>query len=115
MNRTIVTSLVICIALITLTGCQKSQESDSGLIQRARLVGNENLQLKKQLEEKDLKIAQLEKDIEQLKTEKAQAAQKAGDTNFRIMQIVAETEKKNQALVQENEKLKQELKKLKVQ
>lgn len=115
MNRTFAISLLLGITFMMLAGCQESKGSDTALIQRARLVGNENLQLKKQLEEKNQQIAQLKENIEQLETEKAEAARKAGDTNFRIMQIVAETEKRNEALTQENEKLKNRLEELKSQ
>ena len=112
MNRMIVMSLVICIILVMLTGCQ---ESNANLIQRARLVGNENLKLKKQLEEKDLQIAQLQKDIEKLEAEKLQETQKSGDTNFRLLQLLGEAEKNKETLMQENEALKAELEKLKTQ
>ena len=115
MNRIMIALMAACIVLVSLTGCQESEGSDTALIQRARLVGNENLQLKKQLEEKDQLIAQLKENIEQLEIDKAEAARKAGDANFRIMQIVAETEKRNDALRQENEKLKNQLEELKSQ
>jgi hypothetical protein len=115
MNRIMIALMAACIVLVSLTGCQESEGSDTALIQRARLVGNENLQLKKQLEEKDQLIAQLKENIEQLEIDKAEAARKAGDANFRIMQIVAETEKRNEALTQENEKLKNQLEELKSQ
>ncbi len=111
MNRTILMSLLVCISIL-LTGCQ---ESDSNLVQRARFVGNENLKLKNQLKEKDLEIAQLKKDIQNLEAENVRAAQAAGDANIKILRTLAETEQGNQALLQENEKLKEELEKLKAQ
>lgn len=112
MKHMIVTLSVFCIVLIMMAGCQ---ESDSTLVQRARLVGNENLKLKDQLQEKDQQIAQLKEDIEKLEAEKVQIIQESGDTNIKIMRIVAETEQRNQALTDENAKLKEELEKLKAQ
>ncbi len=112
MRKMIVISLVSVMAVLLLGGCQESQ---SNQIQRARLVGHENLQLKKQLEAKDAEIAQLKKAMEKLRTEKDDASKQFGDTNIRVMQIIAETEKKNQQLIKEVEELKAEIKTLKAQ
>lgn len=112
MRHLIISSMTAVMALLLLAGCQ---ESESSQIQRARLVGNENLHLKKQLAAKDAEIEQLKKDIETIKAEKDAETQKFGETNIRIMQIVAETENRNQTLSQENQQLKAELEKLKNQ
>lgn len=107
--RQVISGLIVpIIAVLLLTGCQESQSSQ---IQRARLVGRDNLKLKKQIEVKNTEIAQLKKDIEQLQAAKDEAARKSGETNFRVMQIVAESEKQNAQLRQENAKLKAELEK----
>ena len=112
MRHLILASLAGIMGVLLLTGCQ---ESESGQIQRARLVGRENLQLKKQIEAKDAEIAQLKKDLQDLQAAKDQASQQAGNTNFRVMQIVAETEKQKEQLQIENKALKAELEKLKAQ
>lgn len=112
MRKTIITSLAGLMAVLLLTGCQ---ESESSQIQRARLVGRENLQLKKQIDAKETEIAQLKKDIEQLKIDKDKVSQQSGETNIRVLQIMAETENKNALLTLENEKLKAELEQLKSQ
>lgn len=114
MNRTIVMSLAVCIALSMLTGCQKT-ESDAGLVQRARLVGSENLKLKKEIEQKDARIAQLEQQIEELKVQNAKAIEESGEANFKLVQILADSEKTNEQLRQEIETLRAELEKLKTQ
>ncbi|MBC8378934.1 MAG: hypothetical protein H8E62_07155 [Planctomycetes bacterium] len=112
MIRIVLISLVVCITMITLTGCQ---ESDSNLVQRARLVGNENLKLKNQLKEKDQEIALLKKDFENLEAEKALAIEEAGNANFKILQLLLESEQNKEKLIQKNAILKEELEKLKAQ
>ena len=112
MKRTILMSLIACIAVPMLTGCQ---ESDSSMVQRARLVGNENLKLKKEIEEKDARITQLQKQIEDLKAENAKAMEESGNANFKLVQMFADSEKANEKLTQENKELKEQLQKLKAQ
>ena len=106
MNRKTILPLTLCLVLFGLGGCQ---ESDSRLVQRARLVGTENLKLKEQIEEKNEQIAALKEKIETIQAENAKALEEAGQANIRILQIVAETEKRNQALQQENETLRKQL------
>ncbi len=112
MRHLVLVSLAGVMAVLLLTGCQESQ---SGQIQRARLVGRENLQLKKQIEAKDAEIAKLKNDLEQLQAAKDKASQQAGDANIKVMRIVLETEKRNTLLQKENEALKAELEQLKGQ
>jgi septal ring factor EnvC (AmiA/AmiB activator) len=58
--------------ILLLSGCH-SPQSDSDIVRRARLTGDENIQLKKQLTEKDTRIKDLNKEID--KREKENAAQ----------------------------------------
>ena len=63
MKKTTISLLVLCLAIgicITLLGCGKNTDSTS--IKRAKLVGNENIELKKQLTLKDKEI-QKQKDL----------------------------------------------------
>lgn len=112
--RYLVLSTLAAAMAVMLCGCQES-ESESAQIRRARLVGNENLQLKKDLAAKDAEIKQLKKEIEKIEAEKAEQIQKSGDANIKIMKIVLESEQKNAALQAENKTLKAELEKLKKQ
>lgn len=102
--------LAAVLGTLLLAGCQKS---DASQIRKARLIANENLKLKKQLAEKDAQIQDLKKQIEQIEAEKAKADEEFGSTTIKTLQMVAETEDRNQALTLENEKLKEELEKLK--
>jgi outer membrane murein-binding lipoprotein Lpp len=102
--------LTAVLGTLLLAGCQKSE---TGQIRKARLVANENLQLKKQLAEKDTQIQDLKKQIEEIEVEKAKADEKFGSTTIKTLQMLAETEDRNQALTLENEKLKEEIESLK--
>lgn len=112
MKRILATLLLVGLAVVLLAGCQ---ESESDMIQRARIVANQNMKLENQLEQKDQQIAELQEQVEQLKAENDRITQESGDTNFKVMQIVLESEKRNEALQKENEALKEELENLKTQ
>ncbi|HOK67393.1 MAG TPA: hypothetical protein PK054_10665 [Anaerohalosphaeraceae bacterium] len=85
------TSIRLCCAVLAVlmlgTGCQ---ESGRRIDRRAQLVGQENLQLKKQIQEKDREIERLKKEIEALQ-EKAQKDEELhGQTYTKMMEIVAD-------------------------
>ena len=89
--RQILTVTAVFLTIIAiLGGCGGSSGSDSAQIGRARMVGNENLKLKKQLDEKDLEIKDLEQKIADMEAENAKAMQDCGDANLKIMQLMAE-------------------------
>lgn len=106
-----VLSLTIAIAIcITLSGCGK--DTDSASIKRAKLVGNQNIELKKQLELKDAEI-QKQKDLfAQKEQEFADTQEKAGDTTLKLMQNIIQTSQLNETLSAENLKLKEKIKQL---
>lgn len=108
MKRTTIFMFAALLGLSFLAGCQESEASQ---IRRARIVANENIQLKKQLEEKDQEIEELKKEIERVELEAAEEVQQAGDTSIKSMRLLLESEKHNEALILENEKLKEQLKK----
>ena len=110
MKRTL-TGMAFFVVMALLSGCSGSATSESAQISRARMVGNENLKLKKQLADKDLQIKDLKKKNSDLEAEKAKIIQDSGDTNIKVMRIVAETEKRNQELTAENQTLKEQLEK----
>lgn len=108
MKYTMILMILLALGALLLTGCQ---ESESSQIQRARIVANENLQLKEQLDEKDQQIADLKKEIERIETEAAKKVETTGETIINSMRILLESEKQNEALRLENETLKKELEK----
>jgi predicted metal-binding transcription factor (methanogenesis marker protein 9) len=110
MKRMAIVLLTAAFGTLLWAGCQKS---DASQIRKARVVANENLQLKKQLAEKDTPIQDLKKQIKEIEAEKAKADEEFGSTTIKTLQMVSETEDRNQALTLENEKLKEEPEKLK--
>lgn len=103
---------ILASCLFPLIGCQ---EADSTQIRRARLIANENLQLKKDLKEKDQQIMELKQEIEKIETESAEKIEKAGETSIKSMRLLLESEKRAEELLIENRQLKEELEMLREQ
>ena len=74
-------------ALCLVTGCQ---ESETSIVQKARVVAAENIELKKQLDNRDTEISALKEQIEECKSEMLKAEEKSGQTNIDLLKIVAE-------------------------
>ena len=112
MRQFTVIIVISVLGILLLAGCQ---ESDASQIRRARVIGNENLQLKQDLAEKDEQIAELKKQIEALEVEKAKVIEQSGETSIKTLRMLLESEKRAEAIVIENRKLEEELEKLKAQ
>ena len=110
MKHTTMALLTVAFGTLFLAGCQ---ESDATQIRKARVIADENIQLKKQLAEKDARIQDLKKQIEKIETERAKAEEKFGDSTIKTLKMMMETDRKNQALTEENERLKKEIASLK--
>jgi hypothetical protein len=112
MNRS--TALLLLIALfVTVTlasGCEENQQFSD---KRAMLVGHENIQLKKQIKQKDKEIAQLKAEVAKVKEESEKAIEQSSKAATDIMGIMSETMQKAAQLEMENAKFKAELEKLK--
>lgn len=79
--------VVLVLAAVWGAGCQ---ESGSRVDRRAQLVGQENLQLKKQIQDKDREIERLKQEIQSLQ-EKAQKDEDLhGQTYTKMMDIIAD-------------------------
>ena len=116
MNKIFVNGLkasFFCAVLsLFLAGCQESNQSE---IRRAKLVGNENIQLKKQLELKDKQIQELKELIAKCENEKVLAIDEAGNANLKALKMLAEISKEKDTLLEENLKLKAQIKELQSQ
>jgi len=110
MKQFAIVIVVSVLSVLLLTGCQ---ESDAHQIRKARVIGNENLQLKKQLEEKDQQIEELTAQIEALEVENAKVIEQSGEASIKTLRMLLESEKRAEAIVIENRKLEAELEKLK--
>ena len=111
MKQFAIVIVVSVLSVLLLTGCQKS---DAHQIRKARVIGNENLQLKKQLEEKDQQIEELTAQIEALEVENAKVIEQSGEASIKTLRMLLESEKRAEAIAIENKKLEAELEKLKV-
>jgi len=110
MRQSTIILFLSVLSILLLTGCQ---ESESSQIRRARVIGNENLQLKQELEGKDQQIEELTAQIEALEVEKAKVIEQSGETSIKTLRMLLESEKRAEAVVIENRKLQEELEKLK--
>lgn len=72
---------------LVLGGCQESGRKTD---RRAQLVGQENLQLKKQLQAKDREIERLQKEIESLGEQAQKNEELQGQTYRKLMEMIAE-------------------------
>lgn len=112
MRQIAIVMFMAILGILLLAGCQ---ESESSQIRRARLVANENLQLKQNLKEKDKQIEELKTQIETLEVEKAKVIEQSGEASIKTLRMLLESEKRAEAIVIENRKLEEELEKLKAQ
>lgn len=108
MKQKLIAVVTLTIGAFLLLGCQ---ESESDIIKRAKLVGNENIQLKQQLAEKDKEIQALKDEMAQKEADFAKKEQEFGDATIKTLQMVLESEKRNETLMTEIETLKEQLKK----
>ncbi|HOQ03664.1 MAG TPA: hypothetical protein PKY88_00425 [Anaerohalosphaeraceae bacterium] len=85
------TPIRVCCAVLAVlmlgTGCQESGRKTD---RRAQLVGQENLQLKKQIQEKEREIERLKKEIEALQEQARKTEETHGQTYAKMLEIVAD-------------------------
>ncbi len=92
MTRQIITLSLAALGLVTLaSACQPSSDS---MVRRAQLVGNENLKLKKEIQQKDAEIAELKKEIERLKAEYAKFQEDTGQSSIKLLQLLTDCQAK---------------------
>jgi len=92
MTRQIITT-IFAAAGLALLACSCQPSSDT-MVRRAQLVGNENLKLKKELQQKDGEIANLKKEIERLTEEHAKFEEDTGQSSIQILQLLADCQAK---------------------
>lgn len=88
MNNRIGLWILLIAFCFAAAGCQESA-SQSG--RRAQLVGNENIQLKKQIQEKDREIERLHNEIKAMEQQAASYAEQQGQTYKKLIEIIADT------------------------
>jgi len=110
--RNVAISLLLTAVLLgagaVFSGCEE-QASDPSTMRRARLVADENIELKKQLAERDKEIERQKQLVDDCKQEMAKAQEEAGSTMLQMLQQLAESGKEVETLTEENTKLKERI------
>lgn len=89
--------------LCLLAGCgAQSSQSSPDLVRRAQIVGNENIQLKKTLAEKDARIADLNKQLDAAKAENDRIQEQHGESYTKLLQILTDCQTKLEKYEQQN-------------
>ncbi len=106
--------LAICVAIVTYAGCQE-QELPSD--KKSRTIAAENMQLKKELKQRDEKIEQLkkqyEKQIQQQQEQLAQCLKQKEALEKQLQKNVKDqVDDVLATVIDENAKLREEVKKL---
>ena len=96
--------------LISLSGCR--EESGNMSLRKARLVGNENLELKKQLKLRDKEIERQKQLVVQCRADWAKEQKLTGENTIKMLKLLSDTSKQVSALTAENTQLKERIKEL---
>lgn len=97
-------------AVITLSGCR--EESGNMSLRKARLVGNENIELKKQLKLRDKEIERQKQLVVQCREDWTKDKNLTGDNTIKLLKHLSESSMQVEALKAENTQLKEKIKKL---
>jgi hypothetical protein len=118
MKKTAQLSIVLISSLffVFLAGCEEQQQQTTSNPRQERLIADENMQLKNQLEQKDLEIQKrqdaLDKCIAERDKLKEQSRQNMRESLEKMMGKMAD---KEQNIVEENKSLKAQVEELKKQ
>lgn len=88
--------LIIAAVCLLSAGCQESA-SNASSDRRAQLVGHENIQLKKQIQARDLEIERLKGEIQKMEEKAQQDLEKQGESYTKMMEIIADLNKQLEA------------------
>ena len=105
MKNSLIPAMVLAALLTNLPFITSCEESDNADNRRAKLVANENLELKKQLEQKNLEIQKQKRLLAQSEEDRAKETEQVGDSLIKLMQQLV-------AIGKENEQLKVKIKEL---
>ena len=81
------TIALIILGLGHLVGCQEQNESD--IVKKARLVGQENIELKKQVKKQDQAIQEQKDLLEQCRQEVIKGQEESTDTGAKLLEIAS--------------------------
>lgn len=82
-------------ALFLFAGCgNQSAGASSDVMRRAQLLGNENIQLKREIAARDAKINELTQQLTTVQAEMESNQQRHGESILKLMEITAECQRK---------------------
>jgi hypothetical protein len=101
---------MVLAALLTnlpfITSCKESDNADN---RRAKLVANENLELKKQLELKEKEIQKQKRLLAQSEEDRAKETEQVGDSLIKLMQQLVTIGEENQQLTAKIKELEEKI------
>ena len=111
-NIAIATVLLVLGAgtVITLSGCR--EESGDTSLRRARLVGNENIELKEEIKMRDKEIQRQKQLLEQCRADRTKDKEQSGNNTLKLLEQLAESGKQVGTLAAENAQLREKIKEL---
>lgn len=95
--------VLLILGLGLLVGCQEQSESD--IVKKARLVGQENIELKKQVKKQDQAFQEQKDLLEQCRQEVIKGQEESTDTGAKMLEIASKAATEAENLRIENEKL----------
>jgi DNA anti-recombination protein RmuC len=110
--------VVITVALVVVAGCQEEQQTPG--VKKARLIAAENIKLKKQLEQRDQEIEKLKRrysaELQKQQEKLSECLKQKDDLRQQLKEGMKErVEDVLSAVVEDNAKLRREIKGLKTQ
>lgn len=109
MKNSLIPAMVFAALLTNLPFITSCKESDNADNRRARLVANENIELKKQLELKNLEIQKQKRLLAQSEEDRAKEAEQVSDSLIKLMQQLATIGEENQQLTAKIKELEEKI------
>ncbi|MBN1788802.1 MAG: hypothetical protein JW806_10485 [Sedimentisphaerales bacterium] len=105
------TWLFSAVLIITLAGCQQSEQSqNSGISRRDRLLANENMNIRNELTDCQKEVKRQQELLTQCQQEKEEIGQQANENVSWLMEeLPGDLQKEINRLTKENEQLKAEI------
>ena len=109
MKNSLIPAMVLAALLTNLPFITSCKESDNADNRRARLVANENIELKKQLALKNLEIQKQKRLLAQSEKDRVKDAEQVSDSVVKLMQQLVAIGEENQQLKVKNKELEEKI------
>ena len=109
MKNSLILVMVFAALLTNLSFITSCKESDNADNRRARLVANENIELKKQLELKEKEIQKQKRLLAQSEEDRVKEAEQVSDSLIKLMQQLATIGEENKQLTEKIKELEKKI------